>query len=392
MKTLSSFNLKNKTVLLRTDLNSNVVNGRVYLSERIRESVITIKELKKKKARVVVMAHQGRPSKSDFVSLRQHAKHLNKFVKVKFIEDITGKRARSAIKNLRAGEVLLLENIRFEKNEFHPEKGKNNKLIKRLAPMFDFYVNDAFSVCHRKQTSIVSFPKYLPGCAGRLLERELKALNKIKLKNTLYVLGGAKPEDDIKLLKGNKVLACGLFGQICLIAKGKKLGAQNKYLFNNGFVDDKLIKRLKKKLQNVRTPLDFAVKVNGKRKELKLNEFPVKYEIFDIGKDTIKNYVLEIKKAKSIYMKGPAGFSSDEKFSKGTVEILKAIAKNKGFSLIGGGHLSDTIKKYKINKKKFGHVSLSGGALLRYIAGEKLPGLEVLRGIVKLKGTKIMEN
>lgn len=378
MKNLSDFSFKNKTVLLRADLNSNVIKGKVCLSERIRESVTTIKELKKKKAKVVVIAHQGRPKKADFTSLRQHAKHLNKFVKVKFIEDITGKRARNAIKNLKAGEVLLLENIRFEKNEFKPEKGKNNKLIKRLTPMFDIYVNDAFSVCHRKQTSVISFPKYLPGCAGRLLERELKALNKIKLRNTLYVLGGAKPEDDLKLLKGNKVLACGLFGQVCLIAKGKKLGAQNKYLSNNGVLDNKLIKRLKKKLQNVRTPLDFAVKVNGKRKELKLNEFPSKYEIFDIGKDTTNNYVGEIKKVKSIYMKGPAGFSSDKKFSKGTVKILKAISKNKGFSLIGGGHLSDTIKKYKINKKKFGYVSLSGGALLRYVAGEKLPGLEVL--------------
>ncbi|MCK5149615.1 phosphoglycerate kinase [Candidatus Pacearchaeota archaeon] len=369
MKTLSDFNLKNKTVLLRTDLNSDVVNNKLLPSERIKKSVKTILELKKKKAKVVILAHQGRPKESDFISLKQHAKLLNKYVKVKFVKNIIGKKAEKEIKNLKSGEILLLENIRFLKDEFNPGK---NKIIKKLIPLLDFYVNDAFSICHRKQTSITSFPKYLPHCAGRLLEQEVKALKKIKIKNCLYILGGAKPEDNIKLLKGNKVLACGLFGQLCTIAKGKNFGAQNRYLKNKLY----LIKKLKKKLKNVLTPVDFAVKVNKKRKELLLKEFPSKYEIFDIGKKTIKEYIAEIKKAKAIYMKGPAGFCADKKFCKGTKAILNAITKHKRFSLIGGGHLNDAIKT---NKNKFNHISLSGGALLRYIAGEKLPGLEVLK-------------
>lgn len=374
MKTLSDFNFKNKTALLRADLNSDAVGKRLLESERIKQSAITIKELKRKKAKIVVLAHQGRPGKSDFLSLRQHTKFLNKYTKIKFVPDITGSKAIKAIKNLKPGEAILLENVRGMKEEFSPGK---NKLL-QLAKFYDIYVNDAFSVCHRKQTSIVSFPKYMKSCAGRLLEKEVASLKKIKVKNCLYVLGGAKPEDNIKLLGKNKVLACGLFGQLCTIAKGKNLGEQNKYLKKEIKNYDKIIKQLKSRLKNVQTPLDFAVNARG-RKELLLEEFPSKYEIFDIGKKTQKLYAGRIKKAKAVFMKGPAGYCAEKQFCKGTIALLKAIAKNKGFSVIGGGHLSDAIEKSRINKKKFSHISLSGGALLRYIAGEKLPGLEVLK-------------
>jgi len=375
MKTLSDFDFKEKTVLLRVDLNSDVVGKKVLISERIKASLETIKELKNKKAKIVVIAHQGNPGKSNFLSLKQHAVLMNKFIKIKFVKDVIGKKAEKAIKDLKPGQVLLLENIRFINDEFHPEKAQKNRLTTTLSKLCDIYVNDAFSVCHRKQTSIILFPKYMKSCAGRLLEKEVKALKKIKIKNCLYILGGAKPKENIKLLKGkNKVLACGLFGQLCIISKGKNLGFQNKYLKD----DLPLVNKLKKKLKNVETPVDFAIKINNKRVELDLEKFPSKYGIYDIGKKTQEKYIKVIRKAKTIYMKGPAGYCADKKFCKGTNSILKAIARNKGFSVIGGGHLSDAIEKSKINKKRFGHISLSGGALLRYIAGEKLPGLEVL--------------
>lgn len=378
MKTLSSFNFKNKTVLLRADLNSDVHKGKVIESERIKQSSITIKELKKKKAKIIVIAHQGRPGKSDFTNLKQHTNFINKYTKVKFISDIIGKKAEKAIKNLKPGQVILLDNVRKIKDEFHPEKRKKNKLY-LLVEKADIYVNDAFSVCHRTHSSIVLFPKYLPSCAGRLLEKEINTLKKIKLKNCLYILGGAKPEENIKLLGKNKTLTCGLFGQLCLIAKGHNLGAQNKYLKKTIKNYPKIIKQLKTKLNNkILTPIDFAVDVNGKRKELSLEEFPSKYEIFDIGIKTQEQFEKEIKKAKAIYMKGPAGYCAIKRFCKGTKAILKAVSKNKGFSLIGGGHLNDAIKLSKINPKKFNHISLSGGALLNYVAGKKLPGLEVL--------------
>ncbi|MBR9706405.1 phosphoglycerate kinase [Candidatus Pacearchaeota archaeon] len=372
MKTLNDFDFLGKTVLLRSDLNSDVVNGRVLLSMRIKESVKTIKELKKKGAKVIILAHQGRKGKDDYVSLEQHVKYLCKYTKVKFVKDIIGDRAREEIGKMKNGEAILLENVRFLEEEFKPGK---NDLVKFFMGIVDIYVNDAFSVCHRRQTSIVSFPKYFPSCMGRILEREVNALKKIQVKNCLYILGGAKPEENIILLGKNKVLACGLFGQLCLISKGKNLGAQNDYLKSELY----LAKKLRKRLKNVTLPKDFAVLKDAKRYELDLSEFPSKYEIFDIGEKTIALFENEIKKAKAIYMKGPAGFCAEKKFCKGTFAILRAIAKSSAFSLIGGGHLSDAMEASKISRQGFSHISLSGGALLRFIAGERLPGLDALR-------------
>jgi phosphoglycerate kinase len=376
MKTISDFDFKNKTVLLRADLNLDVHKGKVLEGERVKESAVTINELREKKAKIIVIAHQGRPKDSKFKSLKSHAGFLNKYTEVKFVQDVIGKRARKAIRNLQEGEVILLENIRMEKQEFKPG---NNKLVRFFVPLINFYVNDAFSVCHREQTSIVSFPRYVKSCAGRLLEKELIALKGVNVRRALFVLGGAKPEENMLLLRKNKVLACGLFGQLCLIAQGKKLGAQERYLKKEIKNYNKILRELKGKLKDckVQAPLDFAVRERGRRKELKLKEFPSKYEIFDIGKETQEKYAKEIKKARTIFMKGPAGDCADKKFCKGTVSLLRAIAgKN---SVIGGGQLSDAVKTSRINKKKFGHVSLSGGALVSYVAGQKLPGLEVLQ-------------
>jgi len=374
MKTLSKINLKNKTVLIRTDINSDVVNKKLLKSERIKQASETIKFLKDKKAKIIILAHQGGPGKSDFISLKQHAKQLSRYTKVRFVPDIIGKKAVLAIENLKSGEAILLENIRFEKDEFFPNK-KDNKILKNLVPLIDIYINDAFSNSHRAHTSMIGFVKKVPCYAGLLLEKEVNALKKIKIKNCLYILGGAKPKDNIKLVGKKKVLSCGLFGQVCLINKGKNLGEQNKYLKK----EKVFMKISKEKLRNVLTPIDFAVKVNNKRKELFLEEFPSKYEIFDIGKLTQEKYSKIISKAKAIYMKGPAGFSADKKFAQGTNTLLKAIAKSKAYSIIGGGHLSDAIARSKIPKSKFNHVSLSGGALLRYLTGEKLPGIEALK-------------
>lgn len=372
MKTISSLNLKNKKVLLRVDLNSYVTKKKVHLGERLIAHCKTIKLLQKKKAITVILAHQGRPGQPDFASLKQHSKLLNKYVKVKFINSVIDKKAINKIKSLKPGETLLLENVRTLKDEFNPST--KNELIKKLAPLFNLYINDAFSISHRSQTSIVSFPKVLPHYPGPILIKELNALKKIKLKNTLFILAGAKPEENIHLMGKRNIITAGLFGQICMIAKGFNFGAQNRFLRNKL----KILPQLKKKLRNQKTPIDFAIKVNERRKELKLKDFPSNYIIYDIGEETINQYVNEIKKAKAIFMKGTAGDCAEKQFCKGTKAILKAIEKSKAFSLIGGGELSEATRKLKINIKKINYVSLSGGALIEYIAGKKLPGLEVL--------------
>ena len=209
--TLSSYNFNNKLVLLRSDLNSDVKNGKILPSQRIKESAATIKELTKKGARVVVIAHQGRKGNKDYTTLEQHAKQLNKYVKIKYVNDVIGNDALEEVRLLGSGEALLLDNIRFVEDEMSP-KNKPNKILKfffgnkYFKP--DFYVNDAFSVSHREQTSITEFPKYVKSCIGRVMEKELKALEKIRLKDTLYILAGAKPEDNMKLMKpGRKIIA-----------------------------------------------------------------------------------------------------------------------------------------------------------------------------------------
>lgn len=369
--------LKGKIVLVRADLNSNIVHGKVFGGERLKESAQTIRLLKNKGARVVVIAHQGRPGQKDCVSLRAHARLLSKFTKIQFVADLFGERAEKEIKHLKNGQAVLLENVRMYAEEYIFGK---NTMVECLSSWCDYYVNDAFSVSHRKQASIVSLPKTMKkNYVGPLLEKELKALQKIHLGKTLYILGGAKPNDNLLLLGKNNVLACGLFGQMCVISQGKKLGAQEKYLQKAIKEYSKVLQILKKKQNKVIAPIDFGVKVKGKRKDVSLADFPLRYEIFDIGKKTRALFIREIQKARAIYMKGPVGDFSSRGFEKGTFEILRAIANSRAFSVIGGGHLGDAIAKSRISKKKFGHVSLSGGALLEYVAGKKLVGIEVLR-------------
>jgi len=360
--------LKNKTVLLRVDLNSEISKGKPVISDRMIEHSKTISLLKKKKAKIVVLAHQGNPGR-DFTSLKGHAKLLNKYTKVQFIQDIIGKKAQKAIKSLNPGEALLLENVRFLKEEYKPSK--NSKLVKILSKLCDYYINDALSISHRAQTSIVSLPKVLPSAMGPVLENELKHIKKVK-KSTLFILAGAKPKDVILLAKNSKVLVAGYLGQLTLMSRGNKLN-QEKYLKKSL----KLLPKIKK-LKHLITPVDYAIESNGKRKELPLKNFPNK-EIMDIGSKTIKLFIKEIKKARSIFLKGPVGYCEDPKFCKGTKAILKTIEKSKVPTVIAGGHINTSINKFKINKKKLGYVSLSGGALVRYITGENLPGLEALK-------------
>lgn len=380
LKNVLNLDVRGKTVFLRSDLNSDIVNGRVLKGERIIQSIKTIKTLRKMGARVVIMAHQGNPGKKNFLSLEQHARLLGRYVK--FINDVVGKKAIAAIKGMKNKDVILLDNVRLVEGELKPRR-RGNLMKKNLLPLCDVYINDAFSVSHRDHFSLTGFAKIKEKGIGLLAEKEILALEKVHMKDCLYILGGAKCESNIKLLgRGNPVLACGLFGQACLASRGFDFGYQNKFLKKTvltkvGYAG--FLKKVKSKLKGVEMPVDFAVNFGGKRKELGLDDFPSEFEIEDIGKESIERYCRMIGKAKAVYMKGPAGWAENKKFAKGTVEILKAVQRSKGFSLVGGGQLSEVINNnFGLNKKKFGHVSLSGGACLAYVAGEKLVGLKAL--------------
>lgn len=374
-QTLDDFNLRGKRVLLRSDLNSEVYNGKVILGERIIESAKTIKELIKKKARVVVMAHQGRKGDKDFFDLKQHAKLLNKYLKIKFVPDVIGNRALEEIGKLKNGEALLLDNVRSLDEEMKPSD--DNIIVNKLKGMFDIYINDAFSVSHREQTSIVSFPKVLEAGIGRVMQRELESLERINISDCLFLLGGVKVEDEMKILrKRDNVLTAGVLAHVCLFAKGYRPGIENKF-FKEVL---QYVEEVKSLMNNKKifTPIDLALKVNGKRKEVLIEDFPINERSFDIGKQTVELYEDKIKKAKSIFIKGTMGICEEKEFCYGTRELLNAVVKSDAFSVVGGGHITTAMKKLKINKNRFGYISLSGGALIAYISGEKLPGLEVL--------------
>ncbi|MAG07591.1 phosphoglycerate kinase [Candidatus Pacearchaeota archaeon] len=379
MKTIDNLNVKDKRVLVRIDLNSALGGKKIVENLRFREHAKTINELKRQGAVVVILAHQGRPGKKNFISLKQHARIFSKYSKVKFVDDVAGRKAVAAIHRLKSGEALLLENVRFLKDEFSSNGGK---FVKTLTPLFDYFVSDCFSNMHRNHASMVGFAKRLPSAVGPVALRELKALDKIKSRvgGALFVLGGNKPRDVVLLVGKGCVLTTGTLSLLALKARGYKLGKEDVMLKN----DLSVVRDLRKNLRRVVVPCDLAVSVGGKRKEISVDELPTKYEILDIGSRTVKDYAREIRKARVIFFKGVAGLSQKKGFEVGTRELLRAISKARGFSVVAGGSSSNAVGKFKINKKGFNHISLSGGALVHYLAGKRLAGLEVLKNNRKL--------
>ncbi len=391
MRTLDDVELKGKRILIRLDLNSSIINNHVEKSLRFTEHAKTIKELVKRKARIVILAHQRDKGDKEYTeSLEEHAKILSKLInkKIIYVNDLFGEKAINAIKNLKNSDVLMLKNTRSwngETKKLTPKQHSRSELVQKLSPYFDLFVEDALSVCHRSHASIVGFPEVLPSYVGRVLQKELENLNKLdkKIKRPFaLILAGIKINDyfDIieKYTKEKKVDYILTGGAICLIAlyaKGIKLGFHEKILREKRFL--KLSEKIKSYLNKMILPVDLAIDFNGKRKEIKISDLPTNYPILDIGTKTIEQYSDIIKKSKTIFVKGSIGLYEKKGFEKGTKILLKQIAKSKAFSLIGGGDTTTAIQKYKIKNLK--NISLSGGALLAYLAGKKLPGLEVLK-------------
>lgn len=375
-RTLDDFDLRDKKILIRIDVNSPVVNGKVEMNERIKNHGIVLRELSDRGAKIVALAHQGRPGKEDYLeSLEQHAQLLSDYVDVRYVNDLIWEEAKNSITEMKSGDVILLKNVRSLEDEFRPSKG--NIIVEVLSPLFDLYVNDAFSVSHREQTSVVSFAGALPSCIGLVMEKELSAVKNLQSRNMIYILGGTKPKDNLVLVrdtKVNKILSTGVFSLLCLMAKGYKLGKEDEILKE----ESELVPEIRNFVNKIKTPLDLAID-DGGRKEIKTEELPVDKEILDIGQKTVEFYAEEIGKAEAVFMKGPAGKFEEKEFAKGTLDLLEAIGNSKCFSLIGGGHSSHILELFNINKDKFSHISLAGGALIAYLAGKKLPGLEVLK-------------
>jgi len=396
--TLDDVTVKDKVVLVRVDFNSPVDSESKKVLEDVRiraHGETTIKELAQKGAKVVVLAHQGRKGDPDFIPLSQHAEILGKVLgkPVKYVDDVFGEKAKDAIKNLKSGEILVLDNVRTfseETKEGTPEDHAKKELVRNLAPLANLFVNDAFAAAHRAHVSIIGFTAVLPSAAGRIMERELRSLSKVlenPEKPCIYILGGAKADDSLEISKyvlDNKiadyVLTGGVVGQVFLAAKGANLGKPNMDFLKKKELTGLLpgIKALMQKYPDeIKTPKDVAVEVNGKRKEIMISELPTEHPMFDVGAKTVEEYSRIIMNARSIVVSGPMGVYENSEFLYGTKSIFETIAKSRAFSLAGGGHTISALEELGLSRK-ISYVSTAGGALIEFLMGKKLPGVEAL--------------
>ena len=392
LRNVLEFPVKGKKILLRVDINSPVYMGKPLDNPRFEMHGKTVRELAKKGAKIIIIAHQGRKGSKDFIaSLEKHARLIEKHakVRVKYVDFLFEKKAGDMISCMKNGEAILLRNVRDYDDEYDAKNRKNRYFS--FSKMFDMYANDAFSVCHRSQGSVILPPREIMGYAGPALWNEMKSLGKFKVKGRkkmLFIIGGEKIEDYLPLMKmlknrNARMIACGVLGDLIIYSKGIKMGYEERWLKEKGYLKNlpKIREILGRYGKRVICPVDAAVGKH-RRKEIMLDDLPVNEKIKDIGKESIKIFGDEIGKAEAVFMKGPLGVSEEQGFSYGTVKILGKIAKltkeKKIYSLIGGGHLTETIDRYRV-KRGFSYMSLSGGALIKWITGEKLPGIEALK-------------
>ena len=393
----------NKRVLLRVDINSPIdANGKIVNDNRIVKSIPTIRDLLDKGACLTIIAHQGDTTDyRSLITLAEHAQRLTDLLgqEIQFIEDVAGPAAVDKIQQVASGQALLLDNIRYlteEASTFEdtvtqtPSDMASCYLVRRLAPLFDYYVNDAFAAAHRNSPSMVGFQELLPSFAGRLLMQELSALEAITqgaARPCIYMLGGARAGDAFGMIEqvlangsADKLLLSGLIGQIFMIADGIDIGKSSAgFIHSKGF--DQYIEAAKEFLSNHREkiayPSDVAVEIAGKRVNLALADVADEMDITDIGDQTIADYKIQIASSSTIFVNGPCGVYESELFEKGTRELWNAVADAKGFSVIGGGDSVTSFAKYT-DSTKIDYISTAGGALIRYLSGVKLPLLEAM--------------
>lgn len=396
--TLDEAEVEGKTVILRIDINTPLDRDTHQILDltRIKNAVPTIKELVGKGAKVVILAHQGRKGSRDFTSLEQHAEALSECsgIKIRFTPDIMGEKTISAIRSMRAGDILLLDNVRGwdgETLKLSPEEHSKSELVQKLAPLAQLYVNDAFAAAHRSQCSLVGFAPLLPSYAGRLMEKELKTLSKITTNPTkpfIMLLGGAKFSEVPTVIErmlarelADKVIVGGLPAHAFYKAKGVLLGAPaERSLQREGSPEVyEEIKRVFDKYEaQLHLPIDFGGEINGKREELRVDELPTNMPLLDIGTQSINEFKEVIVQAKTVFVSGPMGVSENPNFMKGTKELFTAIVHSDAFSLVGGAHTIAAVKKLNL-QDKISYISTGGGALEKYMIGKPLPAVEALK-------------
>ena len=383
--------IENKRLFIRVDFNVPLEDGKITDDARIVEALPTIKHAIERGARVILASHLGRPKKGPDpkLSLEPCGARLAELlgVEVHMPEDCVGDAPKKVIYDLRAGQVCLLENLRF-----HPEEEKNDEgFAQKLAELCDVYVSDAFGAVHRAHASVHGLPKIMSerGC-GFLLEKEIAALGKIlnaPEKPFVAILGGAKVSDKIAVLeslldKVDALVIGGAMANTFLAAKGLNLKASKIEEDKLALARTILEKAAEKKVE-VALPSDVLVAQSIEAKEGKAvaaEAVPDGHMALDIGPRTIADFEQRVSRARSVFWNGPMGLFEKEPFSKGTFAVARAMAASAAFTVVGGGDSAAAIKEAGADvAKRVKHISTGGGASLELIEGKKLPGIEVLR-------------
>lgn len=388
-KTIEDIDVRGKRVLVRVDFNVPLdENGNITDDTRIRAALPTIQYLIKNNAKVILMSHLGRP-KGEFdpkYSLAPVAKHLSKLLgqEVIMAKDVIGESAKNAVANMKEGQVVLLENVRF-----HKEETKNDpEFAKALAQLGDIYVNDAFGSAHRAHASTEGVAHYLPAVAGYLIQKELEVMGKA-LENPerpfVAILGGAKVSDKIGVIENliNKVdvlLIGGGMAYTFLKAKGYEVG-------NSLLEEDKvelakqLMEKAKEKGVKLLLPVDNVVaeefKADAPHKVVDSDKIEPGWMGMDIGPKTREMFGEEIKKAKTVVWNGPMGVFEMPAFAEGTKAVAKYVSECGGTTIIGGGDSAAAVEQLGF-ADKMTHISTGGGASLEFLEGKVLPGIAAL--------------
>jgi len=384
-KTVRDFDVKDKKVFVRVDFNVPLKEGKITDDTRIKAALPTIEYLLENGAAVILASHLGRPGgevKSE-LSLKPVADYLNELIEaeVYFCENCIGEKARSAAKDIKFGEVLVLENTRF-----HAGEQKNDpEMSKELASLADLYIDDAFGTAHRAHASNVGITDHLPAAAGFLLEKEIDYLDSAianPKRPFVAILGGAKVSGKIGVInnllgKVDSILIGGGMANTFFAAQGYEMG--------DSLVEVEALNLAKELLEKaegkISLPVDIVIaddfKNDANKKNLNTGNIPENWRILDIGPETLKAFGQIIQESKTIVWNGPMGVFEFPVFAEGTFELAKKISESKAITIIGGGDSAAAIVQAGLSDK-INHISTGGGASLEMLEGAKLPGLEAL--------------
>ncbi len=404
--TLADARFAGKRVLVRVDVNSPLhPTTMAFLDDtRLRAVLPTLRRLAS--ARVILIGHQSRPGKIDFTSMAKHADRLGRLLgrAITFVPDVCGDIAQDAIRHMRSGDMLFLDNVRGYDEESSMKKADfdtlhESEIVQNLAPLVDAYVTDAFAASHRNSPSLSGFGKALPCFAGELMAKEVNAL-KMAIEDPpkpyTVVLGGVKCDDSLTIAinlckRGavDQIIMVGAVGNLMLWASGIEIGKCNEDFLRGELHEsfDTTWEMATDLISNHRNllflPLDVAAEVEGGRVDISVGDLPVDAPIYDIGLRTLMEMRQHIVDAGCVLWNGPAGYFENKPFAFGTIEILNQCVESNGFVIVGGGHTSSLVYERRV-EHLIGHNSTGGGACLSMLANRRLPVLEALESSADL--------